>query len=85
VSRTTRRSRVRTFCLWNDGRYRTDGSKSDVSRVQLSAADLAAAYLGGRRRARTAGAGRIEEARAVRCSGGGDVPHPLPPYCPEVL
>jgi predicted acetyltransferase len=75
------------FCAWNDGRYRTDGTKTDADPdLVLTAADLASAYLGGVDVHALAAAGRIEErtdgavARAAAMFRT-----PLPPYCPEVF
>jgi predicted acetyltransferase len=76
-----------TFCPWNDGRYRTDGTKSDADAdLVLTAADLASAYLGGIDVSALAAAGRVAEqtpgavARAVAMFRT-----PLPPFCPEVF
>jgi len=62
--------RVRdAFCPWNDGHYELNGGPTnavcerctDDPDVELSAADLAAAYLGGNRFRTLHEAGRIEE------------------------
>ena len=75
------------FCPWNDGRYRTDGSKTDAAPdLVLSVADLAAAYLGGVDVQALAAAGRIEEHTSGAVARAAAMFRtPLPPYCPEVF
>jgi len=62
--------RVRdAFCLWNDGHYELNGGPTnavcerctDDPDLELSAADLAAVYLGGNRFRTLHEAGRIQE------------------------
>jgi predicted acetyltransferase len=76
-----------TFCPWNDGRYRTDGSKTDAGPdLVLSAADLASAYLGGVDVHALAAAGRVEErTNGAVARAAAMFRTPLPPYCPEVF
>jgi len=75
------------FCPWNDGRYRTDGSRvDDEPDLVLNTADLASAYLGGVDVHVLAAAGRIDE----RTNGSVEraaamFRTPLPPFCPEVF
>jgi predicted acetyltransferase len=75
------------FCPWNDGRYRTDGSRVDGEPdLVLNTADLASAYLGGVDVHMLAAAGRIDE----RTNGSLEraaamFRTPLPPFCPEVF
>jgi predicted acetyltransferase len=75
------------FCAWNDGRYRTDGSKVDADPdLVLTAADLASAYLGGVDIHALAAAGRIEErTNGAVARAAAMFRTPLPPYCPEVF
>jgi predicted acetyltransferase len=57
------------FCPWNEGRYRLNGGPEDAEcrptndrpDLELSAADLAAVYLGGVKPSRLARAGRVRE------------------------
>jgi predicted acetyltransferase len=75
------------FCPWNDGRYRTDGSRvDDEPDLVLNTADLASAYLGGVDVHMLAAAGRIDE----RTNGSVEraaamFRTPLPPFCPAVF
>jgi predicted acetyltransferase len=76
-----------TFCPWNDGRYRTDGTKSDAEAdLVLAAADLASAYLGGIDISALAAAGRIaEQTPGAVARAAAMFRTPLPPFCPEVF
>ena len=86
ASPSSSRSRC-SFCPWNDGRYRTDGSRvDDEPDLVLNTADLASAYLGGVDVHVLAAAGRIDE----RTNGSVEraaamFRTPLPPFCPEVF
>ena len=75
------------FCAWNDGRYRTDGTKTDADPdLVLTAADLASAYLGGVDVHALAAAGRIvERTGGAVARAAAMFRTPLPPYCPEVF
>jgi predicted acetyltransferase len=75
------------FCPWNEGRYCTDGTKSDADAdLELTAADLASAYLGGVDVGALAAAGRIEEYTSGAVARAAAMFHtPLPPFCPEVF
>jgi predicted acetyltransferase len=76
-----------TFCPWNDGRYRTDGTKTDVDAdLVLTAADLASAYLGGIDVGALAAAGRVaEQTPGAVARAAAMFRTPLPPFCPEVF
>jgi predicted acetyltransferase len=76
-----------SFCAWNDGRYRTDGTKTDAEAdLVLTAADLASAYLGGIDIAALATAGRIaERTPGAVARAAAMFRTPLPPFCPEVF
>ncbi|MDP9260597.1 MAG: GNAT family N-acetyltransferase [Actinomycetota bacterium] len=76
-----------TFCPWNDGRYRTDGTKSDADAdLVLTAADLASAYLGGIDVSALAAAGRVaEQTPGAVARAAAMFRTPLPPFCPEVF
>ena len=75
------------FCPWNDGRFRTDGTKSDADAdLVLTAADLASAYLGGIDVSTLAAAGRIaEQTPGAVARASAMFRTPLPPFCPEVF
>jgi predicted acetyltransferase len=75
------------FCPWNDGRIRTDGTKSDAAAdLVLTAADLASAYLGGIDVGALASAGRIaEQTPGAVARAAAMFQTPLPPFCPEVF
>ena len=76
-----------TFCPWNDGRYRTDGTKTDAEAdIVLTTADLASAYLGGIDVSALAAAGRIvEQTPGAVARAAAMFRTPLPPFCPEVF
>lgn len=76
-----------TFCPWNDGRYRTDGTTSDANAdLVLTAADLASAYLGGIDMSALAAAGRVaEQTPGAVARAAAMFRTPLPPFCPEVF
>lgn len=76
-----------SFCPWNDGRYRTDGTTSDAEAdLVLTAADLASAYLGGIDIGALAAAGRIaEQTPGAVARAAAMFRTPLPPFCPEVF
>ena len=76
-----------TFCPWNDGRYRTDGTMSDAEAdLVLTAADLASAYLGGIDINALAAAGRVaEKTPGAVARAAAMFRTPLPPFCPEVF
>jgi predicted acetyltransferase len=76
-----------TFCPWNDGRYRTDGTKSDAAAdLVLTAADLASAYLGGIDVSALAAAGRVAEHTPSAVGRAAAMFRtPLPPFCSEVF
>lgn len=76
-----------TFCPWNDGRYRTDGTKSDADAdLVLTTADLASAYLGGIDFSALAAAGRVaEQTPGAVARAAAMFRTPLPPFCPEVF
>jgi predicted acetyltransferase len=73
------------FCPWNDGCYRTDGSRSDAAAdLALTTADLASAYLGGIDVNALAAAGRIaEQTPGAVARAAAMFRTPLPPFCPE--
>jgi predicted acetyltransferase len=75
------------FCPWNEGRYRTDGTRCDADPdLVLAAGDLASAYLGGVDVHALAAAGRIEERKSGAVARAAAMFRtPLPPYCPEVF
>jgi predicted acetyltransferase len=75
------------FCPWNDGRYSTDGTKSDADAdLVLTTADLASAYLGGIDMSALAAAGRVaEQTPGAVARAAAMFRTPLPPFCPEVF
>ena len=75
------------FCPWNDGRYRTgEGRIDEEPDIVLSAADLAAAYLGGIDVHALAAAGRVEErSEGAVARAAALFRTPLPPFCPETF
>jgi predicted acetyltransferase len=75
------------FCAWNEGCYRTDGTRvDDEPDLVLAAADLASAYLGAFDPHVLARAGRIEERTPGAVERAAAMFRtPLPPYCPEVF
>jgi predicted acetyltransferase len=75
------------FCPWNDGRYRTDGTRvDDPPDLVLGTADLASAYLGGVDVHALDAAGRIEERTSCSVERAAAMFRtPLPPFCPEVF
>ncbi len=75
------------FCPWNDGRYRAGedaGPTDDAAELELSAADLASAYLGAFSFERLAASGRVQErADGAIARATALFRTELPPYCPE--
>ncbi|MET0938727.1 MAG: GNAT family N-acetyltransferase [Gaiellaceae bacterium] len=75
------------FCPWNEGRYRAGedaGPTDDGAELELSAADLASAYLGAFSFERLAASGRVQElADGAIARATALFRTPLPPWCPE--
>jgi predicted acetyltransferase len=76
-----------SFCPWNEGAYRLDGSQtSESADLRLDVADLAAVYLGGFTFGEFLRAGRVEEVvddAVARADGLFRTERA--PWCPEIF
>jgi predicted acetyltransferase len=76
-----------SFCPWNEGRYRLDGSQtSDSPDLRLDVSDLGSVYLGGFTFGQLLRSGRVEELSAGAVQAAERLFRTeRAPWCPEIF